>query len=164
MGMTVAFEAPRKLTPADSLEGFHCGVALIDDWVRMRAHDAERHGTAVVYVSHCEGIPAGVYSLSAHAIVRSEVQGGWLRRNAPESIPAALLGMLGVDERFQGCGLGASLLSDAIKRSLTAAAQIGIKALLVDPFDDTAQAFYRKYGFAQIPGLDRMFIPLKLPQ
>ena len=72
----------------------------------------------------------------------------------------ALLGMLGVDGRFQGLGLGAALLSDAIGRCLDLAAQIGIKALVVDPADDRARGFYERYGFRQVPGTGRLYLPL----
>ena len=104
---------------------------------------------------------AGLYSLSAHAVVRDEVHGGWLRRNAPESIPAVLLGMLGVDQQFQGQHLGSSLLGDAMARALSVAQQVGAKALLVDPVDDAARSFYEKYGFREVPGQRRMFISLR---
>lgn len=114
-----------------------------------------------MYVVCCEGIVAGPYSLSAHSVVRDEVQGGWLRRNVPESIPTVLLGMLGVDERFQGQRLGASLLGDAIRRAMLVAQQVGAKALLVDPFDGAARAFYQKYGFREVPGQGRMYLSLR---
>lgn len=155
------FEKPRKLTDDDCLQDFHCGVSVVDDWVKRRAKTAEKNGTAVVYVVCCDGQVAGLYSLSAHAVVRDEVAGGWLRRNAPESIPAVLLGMLGVDQRFQGQNLGSSLLGDAMARALSVAQQIGAKALLVDPVDDTARSFYEKYGFREVPGQRRMFISLR---
>lgn len=156
-----AFEAPRKLTADDDLSNFCCGMAVVDEWARNRAHGAERNGTAVVYVVGCDGAVAGLYSLCTHSVVRDDVGGGWLRRNTPEAIPAILLGMLGVDKRFQGERLGASLLGDALRRSLMVADQVGAKALLVDPVDERARAFYGKYGFKDIPGMGRMFVPLK---
>ncbi|MCD8316615.1 MAG: GNAT family N-acetyltransferase [Eggerthellaceae bacterium] len=155
------FEAPRKLEERDVLDHFGCGAEVVDAWVRGRAASAERRGTAVVYVSCCEGEVAGIYSLCSHSIIRDNVQGDWLRRNAPKNIPAILLGMLGVDERFKGYGLGASLLGDAIRRSRNIADQIGAKALLVDPVDEQSEAFYAKYGFRAISGMNRMYLPLK---
>lgn len=156
-----AFEGPRKLTADDDTSSFCCGGALVDEWAQKRAHRAESNGTAVVYVVCRDGSVAGLYSLSTHSVARDEVSGGWLKRNAPEAIPAILLGMLGVDRRFQGEHLGVSLLGDALRRSMTVADQIGAKALLVDPADDKARAFYEKYGFKDVPGMDRMFLPLK---
>lgn len=78
----------------------------------------------------------------------------------PEQIPAVLLGMLGIDRRFAGMHLGSSLLRDAILRSQRISAELGARALIVDPFDDCAKSFYLKYGFKPFEGLDRMYLPL----
>lgn len=153
-------EHPRKLTETDPLENFSCGISFIDEWVQTRAAKAEQRGTAVVYVSCCEGRVAGIYSLCTHSIVRDDISGGWLKRNTPESIPTILLGILAVDKQFQQLGLGASLLQDALLRSLAVAEQIGAKALLVDPVDDNATAFYTHFGFKPIPGMTRMYVSL----
>jgi hypothetical protein len=47
--------------------------------------------------------------------------------------------------------LGKGLLRDALQRSLTAAATVGIRALLVHAKDAKAAAFYAKFGFAPSP-------------
>ena len=46
------FTAPRRVEPGDVFDGFDCGVALIDDWLSLRARNAERQGTAVAYVTY----------------------------------------------------------------------------------------------------------------
>ena len=154
------FDAPRLITPEDALSGFECGVAVVDEWLAKRALTAMRHGTAMAYGSFSGSQLAGFYSLSAHAVARRDVGGGWLQRNTPEEIPAILLGMLGVGRAFQGMGLGKSLLGDAIERSLHVARQIGSRALIVDPIDEKAAAFYSRYGFRLFPESPRMFLPL----
>lgn len=162
MGVAGKFTAPEQLPEGATLEGFRSGQPIVDLWASGHAHLAKKRGTAVVYVSYTadSSAVAGFYSLSSHSVERASV--GWLKRNAPEQVPAVLLGMLGVDERFQGQGLGSALLSDAIRRALGIADAIGTKALVVDPADEPARAFYEKHGFAPIPGSDRMYLPLKL--
>lgn len=155
-----AFARPRQLLSGESLAGFSCGLPIVDAWAQRYAPKAAERGSAIVYVSYCEGVPAGFYMLSSHSICREDVSGGWVRRNSPEQIPAILLGMLGVDSRYKGQGLGARLLSDAIKNSLRAASIIGSKVLVVDPADDAAQSFYAHFGFLRLPGTTRMFLPL----
>ena len=71
-----------------------------------------------------------------------------------------LLGMLGVDERYQGMGLGAQLLRDAILNSLKVSELAGAKALVADPTGETAPAFYRRFGFSDVPGTTRMVLRL----
>lgn len=107
----------------------------------------------------CEGDLAGFYTLSSQSMARSGV-GGWLARNAPSQIPVILLGMLGVDARWHGEGLGHSLLVDAAQRSSAVAQSIGARALVVDPADDSARAFYVRHGFRPIPGSNRLFAKL----
>ena len=46
------FTAPRRVEPGDVFDGFDCGVALIDDWLSLRARNAERQGTAGADVPH----------------------------------------------------------------------------------------------------------------
>lgn len=81
-------------------------------------------------------------------------------RNSPSHVPTVLLGMMGVDEKFKGLGLGASLLKDAIENALKISALAGARALVVDPVDDEAAAFYPHFGFATLPGTNRMALKL----
>ena len=164
MGVAGKFTKPEQLAEGAGLGGFHSGLAVVDSWAEKHAHLAKKRGTAVVYVSHTadRSKVAGFYTLSSHSVEREFIGGGWLKRNAPEQVPAVLLGMLGVEEGCQGEGLGSALLADAIARSLGIADAIGARALVVDPADERARSFYERHGFAQIPGTDRMYLPLKL--
>lgn len=151
--------APRVLHEDDDVRCIETGVKVVDDWAHKRAHRAMKQGTAVVYVALFASRPVGFYALNAHSVCRDEA-GGWLRRNTPEQIPAILLGMLGVDKVAQGIGLGKALLRDAILRAQEAAQSIGARALLVDPADERAAGFYRRYGFRELEGSPRLFLPL----
>ena len=155
----LTFTPPRPLRAGDDVSGFRSGEPLVDSWVASRALSARRRGTAVVYATFLDGALAGFYTLSAQSVVRAEVS-GWLARNAPEQVPVILLGMLGVDERWQGMGLGADLLADAARRSALVADQIGARALVVDPAG-AAAAFYERHGFRPVPGSRRMFARLR---
>ena len=155
-----AFSAPRQLSEKDDISSFCCGVEVVDDWAHRRAHKAMSQGTAVVYTCFADNRVAGLYSLSAHSVARSDVKGGWLRRNTPEQIPAVLLGMLGVDKDYQGQGLGRSLLRDAVLRARNVSREIGARALLVDPAGEGASRFYERYGFRPLPETERLFLPL----
>lgn len=156
----LTFSPPRQLGSDDDVSGFSCGQPLVDAWVATRAAGARKAGTAVVYATFCGGRLAGLYSLSAQSVPRGDAS-GWLSRNAPEQIPVILLGMLGVDARYQGEGLGRDMLLDAVRRARSVSEQIGARALVVDPADDTSRAFYARFGFRDMPGCDRMFAKLR---
>lgn len=159
--MAVGFTKPRRIELDDDLSGFHCGKDLLDSWLIEHALNALNRGTAVTYVTmDGNGSLAGFYSLSANSMSRGDVHGGWLSRNTPEQIPVILLGMLAIDERHQGQGLGSMLLKDAVERALAASSQIGARALVVDPLDDDATGFYERYGFAHLKDTTRMFAKL----
>jgi len=63
----------------------------------------------------------------------------------------AILGRLAVDQTWQGCGLGAALLRDAVERTQAAGAILGIRGLLVHALSDAAKAFYEHHGFVASP-------------
>lgn len=154
------FTKPVQLPAGTGIEGLECGDETVDDWVRRYSASARKRGSAVVYASFSGDAVAGFYTLSAHSVTKAEIACGWFARNAPEQVPAVLLGMLGVDNRFKGLGLGASLLKDAITNARKVASLAGARALIVDPTGPATSSFYRRFGFSDLPGTKRMAIKL----
>ena len=56
-----------------------------------------------------------------------------MRRNAPETIPVSVIGRLAGSRDYAGRGLGADILSDALRRIAVASQSIGIGAVIVTP-------------------------------
>lgn len=165
MGVT-RFTQPVQLQDGARVEDFCSGQLVVDEWFVGRAKKAKVRGSAVVYVTYRDSAditaesPAGFYTLSSASVERESIAGGWLKRNAPTHVPVILLGMLGVDRRYQESGLRRMLLRDAAARAFAIADALGAKALVVDPIDENAVAFYETCGFEWIPGLSRMSVPL----
>ncbi|EGE57913.1 hypothetical protein RHECNPAF_3680028 [Rhizobium etli CNPAF512] len=63
----------------------------------------------------------------------------------------AVLGRLAIDRDWQGKGIGAALLQDAVLRTGQAAHIMGIRGLLVHAISDGVKAFYEHYGFTATP-------------
>lgn len=154
------FSKPVQLPVGVGIEGFNCGTEVVDRWVADHSASARRRGAAVIYASYCGERVAGFYTLSAHSVARADVSGGWFARNAPEQVPAVSLGMMGVDREFQGRGLGAALLRDAILNALKVAELAGARALVVDPVGESARGFYAHFGFTELAGTRRMALKL----
>ena len=57
-------------------------------------------------------------------------------------------------------GLGVQLLRDAILNSLKVSELASARALVVDPTGEAASAFYRRFGFFDLPGSTRMVLRL----
>ncbi len=63
---------------------------------------------------------------------------------------------------FKRQGIGETLLLDALKRSYDVSKNsIASMAITVDPIDEEAVSFYKKYGFIQLPDSGKMFIAMK---
>lgn len=142
--------APKAMNVAHDLSQFDCGVPVLDDWLRQRALRNESRFSRTYVV--CEGARVvGFYCISAGSMERARVPGK-LRRNAPDSVPVAVIGRLAVDRAYAGRGLGADLLADALHRIAGAAGVIGIAAVLVQAKDEAAKAWYlRQAEFMAFP-------------
>ena len=142
---------------------FFCGAPELDRYIREHASQDIKRDVARVFVALQAGAPTvcGYYSLSAASFQRDSLPASQANRLPRYPVPAVLLGRLAVDESKRGQGLGAFLLMDALNRVLLATQTLAVHAVIVDARDDTAAAFYRKYGF--IPFNDhrrRLFLPM----
>ncbi len=144
------FIAPVPLTATHNLEPFECGVPVLNEWLKKRALRNESAGASRSYVVCVDDTVVGYYCLAAGAVTR-EAAPARLRRNMPEPIPVIVLGRLAIDARYQGQGLGRSLLRDAVVRVLQAAGIAGIKAILVHAISEEAKNFYLAKGFIESP-------------
>ncbi len=146
------YTRPEPLASDHEVEQFSSGNAILDSWLRGRAHRNEMSGASRTFVTCAieTRVVHGYYTLAASAVTHAEAP-GHVRRNMPDPIPAILLGRLAVDRPHDGAGLGSSLLQDAILRVAGAADTVGVRALLVHAIDDAAAAFYGHFGFRPSP-------------
>jgi GNAT superfamily N-acetyltransferase len=145
---------PVPLTRGHGVEEFSCGELELDDWLHRFALSAQAAGTSRVYVATLgdSATVVGFYSLTASQILPGEATRRMLK-GEPSSRPqpAILLARFGVDRRYQGQGLGRSLLADAMGRTLAAADVVGARVLLVHAKHERAKQFYLRFGFEESP-------------
>ncbi|APX68360.1 MULTISPECIES: GNAT family N-acetyltransferase [unclassified Brucella] len=152
---------PVPLTAEHDLSAFDCGEPALNDWLRQRAIKNESRFSRTYVV--CEGNRVvGYFCISAGAVER-EAAPGKVRRNAPDTIPVSVIGRLAVCRSRAGMGLGADLLSDALRRIALASQSIGIGAVLVHAKDDAARRFYLRCAeFIEYPVDSRtLFLPIE---
>jgi GNAT superfamily N-acetyltransferase len=142
------------------LEGFDCGVAPLDDWLKRRARPNSASGASHTYVA-CEGDKVVAYYALAAGAVAPAASPGRFRRNMPDPIPVVVLGRLAIDRAYPGQGLGRALFRDASLRVLQAAGIIGVRGLLVDAISEEAKVFYLALGMSPSP-LDPMTLMVTL--
>lgn len=70
---------------------------------------------------------------------------------ARHPVPVMLLARLGVSEAWQGKGIGAGLLRDAVLRTLQVADIAGVRALVVHAKNGAARAFYERFDVQPSP-------------
>lgn len=143
---------PRPIEASDNTADFDSGEASLDRYLADRAltnHLADL-GRCYVCVDGETHKVLGYYTLSAVAVEHADIPDK-VRRNAPNPVPAVLLGRLAVDAKAQGSGLGRFVVRDAILSTLAAADRIGVRILLVHALHAQAATFYEKLGFKRSP-------------
>jgi predicted GNAT family N-acyltransferase len=146
-------------------KAFSCGKRMLDNYLHHQAgQDIKRKlSTCFVLADKGNNIIKGYYTLSNSNIQLDFVPEN-IKRKLPKSytaLPAILMGRLAVDSRYPGQGTGKMLLIDALKRSFEISKSIGYFAVVVDPLDNEAKAFYFKYGFILLPDSGKMFLSMK---
>ncbi len=151
---------------------FDSGVSALNDWLQKLASQHERRDLARTYVAVLPGEMRflGYYAIANHRVSYDALPKDQAKGLPRIGVPVVLLGRLAVDRSAQGQGLGEFLLIDALRRVSHVAQQVGVRAIEVDAIDDSAKAFYLKYGFVPLRDDERhLFLPmhvirkLKLP-
>jgi len=127
---------------------FSCGSEALDRYFKTQVTQDIRRRVSACYVAleTASDKIAGYYTLSAADISVSDLPGEMVRR-LPRypSVPAARIGRLAVDQRYQGRRLGGALLLNAAMRAVRS--EVAVFALVVDAKDEKASAFYRCHEF-----------------
>jgi predicted GNAT family N-acyltransferase len=136
---------------------FSCGVEALDSYLHKQAGQDARKRAAAPFVLTPDGkTVAGYYTLSQYAIELDAVPDD-VAKKLPKypMVSATLLGRLAVSAEFRGQRVGETLLMDALRRGLDLSKQAASTGIVVDAQDDSALTFYRKYGFIELPKVER---------
>jgi GNAT superfamily N-acetyltransferase len=154
---------PRKLAKEDDCSKFSSGAAELDDWFRRFAYENLRANNAITYVSCVDREAVGFYSIAVAGVAKDEAHPQIAQRGVPSDIPCILLARLAVDTRYQGLGLGAGLLKDALTRAAVISDSVGARAVLIHARDEQARAFYeRSIDCYRSPAAElQLMIPMK---
>jgi GNAT superfamily N-acetyltransferase len=138
-------EHPRK--------AFRSGQTQVDDWLAPWAFQhQDKHLSATRVLLDGSGPLAGYYTLATGQVDFSELPPEVVRKLPRRQLPVAVLAWLGVDQRFQGRGLGRLLLAQALRDCHNAGRTFAFIAVILDCVDDAAKAFYQRYDFQELPG------------
>lgn len=125
---------------------------------RQAGQDLKKRAAVSYVITPDHKTIAGFYSLSQYSIDLGQIPEN-VAKKLPKypAVSATLLGRLAVANGFRGQGLGERLLMDALHRILELSKQVASAAIVVDAKDDSAVSFYKKYGFIELPRVERRF-------
>lgn len=155
------FTAPERLNAGHEVDAFDNGRhASLDQWLAERglASEGASARTYVVCDADRPGRVVGYYTITTAMEERAALPTAKLRRGMPDKVPLLLIARLAVDIAFQGIGLGADLLADALRRCAAASEIAGVRAVIVHAIDDNAVGFYERHGFLASPLGERVLL------
>jgi GNAT superfamily N-acetyltransferase len=143
---------------------FSCGHPPLDTFLRSLAAQYEKRRLGRTYVATEPGQVrvAGYYTLAAGSCDVDCLPEAVRKKLPRHPLPTVHLGRLAVDLAFRGKRLGETLLFHALRTALELSEKLGTFAIDVWAIDDTARAFYAKYGFLALEDdLRHLFLSMK---
>jgi len=136
-----------KLHRDHAVDAFDCGREELNRFLVRFAFPNQQAGASQTYVGLSEQIVIGYYTLVVGQVTYEDAPERLTKGLARHPVPIMLLARLAVSVEWQGRGLGAGFMKDAMRRTLQAADIAGIRAFGVHAKDDAARAFYAHFGF-----------------
>jgi GNAT superfamily N-acetyltransferase len=140
-----------KLQRIHEVDAFDCGQEPLNRFLSRYAFQNQRADASQTYVAVSGAAVIGFYTLVVGEVAYDQAGDRLKKGLARHPVPIIVLARLAVGLSFQGRGLGAALLKDAMQRTMRAADIAGIRAFLVHAKDDEARRFYEHFDFAPSP-------------
>ena len=140
-----------KLASTHIVSSFDCGSEPLNRFLKLHALQSQRGGISQTYVAQLELVIVGYHTLVVGHVAHDEAPERLAKGVPRHPIPVIILARLAVDQTWQGKGLGAALVADAMRRVLQAADIAGVRAMIVHAKDEAAQRFYAHLGFEEFP-------------
>lgn len=140
-----------KLARHHAVENFDCGQAALNRFLLRFALPSQYANASQTYVGLADAEIVGFYTLVVSQVAYEDAPERLTKGLARHPVPLMLLARLAVSTVWQGKGMRAGLLKDAMRRTVQAADIVGIRALAAHAKDDAARAFYAHFGFVASP-------------
>lgn len=141
----------QRLSRDHDVTGFQSGTEELDNWLHQHALAAQEMDTARTFLLIRGRRMVGYFSLTMGSVLREEAPPRLVRGMPGYPVGMVLLARLAIDHRHQGRGLGALLLTEALRKALAAGESAAARLVVVDAIDEQAADFYRHHGFITAP-------------
>ncbi len=143
--------AVEKLARHHPVDAFDCGHEALNRFLLRFALPSQSANASQTYVGLAAATVIGFHTLVFGEVRYDAAPERLVKGLARHPVPLMVLARLAVDVAWQGRGVGAGLLKDAMRRTVQAADIAGIRALAVHAKDDAARSFYEHFGFMPSP-------------
>lgn len=140
-----------KLRRDHAVDGFDCGREELNRFLIRFALPNQQAGASQTYLGLAGEEVIGFYTLVVGQVSYEGAPERLTKGLARHPVPIMLLARLAVSTAWQGRGVGAGLLKDAMRRTLQAADIAGIGAFAVHAKDEAARGYYERFGFIPSP-------------
>ena len=140
-----------KLHRNHVIDAFDCGQESLNRFLIRYALQNQQAEASQTYIALADEQIAGYYTLVVGQVDYDAAPQRLTKGLARHPVPIMLLARLAIAAAWQGRGLGAGLLKDAMLRTLQAAEIAGIRAFAVHAKDEQARAFYEHFDFVPSP-------------
>jgi GNAT superfamily N-acetyltransferase len=145
------YQNPVPLDKNHDAAEFDCGEIALNDYLRKYAYANNMSGAGMTYVSCKENKVVGFYTIAPGGVCNPMEVSERITKGMPKGrdIPVFVLGRLAVDKKYQGQGLGKSLLRDALLNIATGAKKYAGRAVIVHAKNEKVKQFYTAIGFEE---------------
>lgn len=151
-----------KLRRDHAVDGFDCGREELNRFLIRFALPNQQASASQTYLGLAGEEVIGFYTLAVGQVSYEGAPERLTKGLARHPVPIMLLARLAVSTAWQGRGVGAGLLKDAMRRTLQAADIAGIRAFAVHAKDEAARGYYERFGFIPSPtDLFHLFVLVK---
>jgi len=140
-----------KLQRQHTVDCFDCGQENLNRYLQNYALMSQRADAARTYVGMVEDKIIGYYTLVVSNVIYEDAPDRLKKGLSRHPVPIMLLARLATDLEWQGKGVGAGLLRDAMQRTVQVADIAGVRAFLVHAKNDEAKAFYQHFDLIPSP-------------
>lgn len=141
---------------------FSCGHDGMDEWFHKKAPTWATIGRCGVHVAVNGDEVIGFFSLSMVVAVASSYPKKARAGKTEAQLGSWLVGRLGVNIGYSGCGVGTCLLRHAVKMACGLSEVAGGVAVVIEPKDEGLANWYMREGFTSPSGdWSRLYLPMK---
>ncbi len=126
---------------------FDSGEAALDEWLRRYAGQNRRRDTAATWIiADVDEVVVAYATVAMTSIDRSAAPLS-MARQAPDPVPALLIGRLAVDRHHSGLGIGTALVAHVLATTVELNAKAACRALVVSALHAEARGWWEHLGF-----------------